>query len=233
MLMSKPFYEMTHQEVIEFLRSLYRAQPRADWDKLAVGNMILHKYQAWHITRIPPKRGFVLTAKVHSGKVEKLLRSQYDNDALKLTDERTFSILQMTHRDEIEKAMAAGIGINLAVQYDYPDLFTPYPESWSEERRKKAHSIWRRINEMRAFHDHSDGPGWQFGKIDKLIANAQEEIAHQETYLAECQAGVGIKKPEAIPRLVASISESIKDSEEEIEILGHLRKHVERVLPTV
>ena len=47
--------------------------------------------------------------------------------------------------------MAAGITISLIVQYDYPEIFTPYPGSWDEKRREKAHDLWRRINEMRAF----------------------------------------------------------------------------------
>ena len=49
--------------------------------------------------------------------------------------------------------MAAGIGISPLVQYDYPELFTPYPESWDEKQREKAQDVWARINEMRAFHD--------------------------------------------------------------------------------
>ena len=39
----KPFHEMTKREAVEHLRSLYHAQPKADWDSLAVGNVILHK----------------------------------------------------------------------------------------------------------------------------------------------------------------------------------------------
>ena len=34
----KPFHEMTKGEAGERLRSLYHAQPKADWDSLAVGN---------------------------------------------------------------------------------------------------------------------------------------------------------------------------------------------------
>ena len=39
----KPFHEMTKGEAVERLRSLYFAQPKADWEALAVGNVILHK----------------------------------------------------------------------------------------------------------------------------------------------------------------------------------------------
>ena len=45
----KPFHEMTKKEVGDHLRSLYHAQPKADWDKLAVGNVILHKGYGWRI----------------------------------------------------------------------------------------------------------------------------------------------------------------------------------------
>ena len=39
-----------------------------------------------------------------------------------------------------------------------------------------------------------------------------------------------IKKPEAIPRIVASVDDTIRDLKEEIEILRHLRKHLEKTL---
>ena len=101
--------------------------------------------------------------------------------------------------------MAAGIGISLIVQYDYPEIFTPFPESWDQKRRDKAHDLWLRINEMRAFYDHNDPPGWQFGKVADLIAQAKEGISSWEAYRTDVKAGVGIKKPEAIPRIVASV----------------------------
>ena len=37
--------------------------------------------------------------------------------------------------------MAAGTSISPHVQYDYPELFTPYPESWDEKRREKAQDL--------------------------------------------------------------------------------------------
>ena len=159
-----------------------------------------------------------------------MLRSQYDNDDLRLTDEPTLALLRTTHQAEIEKAMAAGIGISLIVQYDYPEIFTPFPESWDQKRRDKAHDLWLRINEMRAFHDHIDPPGWQFGKVADLIAQAKEGISSWEAYRADVKAGVGIKKPEAIPRIVASVNETISELHERIEILGHLRKHLENTV---
>ena len=61
--------------------------------------------------------------------------------------------------------MASGITISLEVQYDYPELFTPYPASWDEKWREKAHELWRRINEMRAFNDRQ-GP---FGNSAKSM----------------------------------------------------------------
>ncbi len=165
-----------------------------------------------------------------SGQIEKLLRSQYDNDDLRLTDEPTLALLRTTHKEEIEKAMAAGISISLIVQYDYPEIFTPFPASWDQKRRDKAHDLWLRINEMRAFHDHIDPPGWQFGKVADLIAQAKEGISSWEAYRADVQAGVGIKKPEAIPRIVASVNETISELRERIEILGHLRRHLEKTV---
>jgi hypothetical protein len=229
----KRFYEMTQQELGEHLRSLYVAQPKADWNALAVGNFILNKGRAWCITRIPPKRGFILATNVLSGNAEKLLRSCYDNDDLQLTDEPTLALLRTTHQAEIEKAIAAGIGISLIVQYDYPEIFTPFPESSDQKRRDKAHDLWLRINEMRAFYDHTDPPGWQFGKVADLIAQAKEGISSWESYRADVRAGVGIKKPEAIPRIVASVDETIRELQERIEILGHLRKHLENTVCTV
>ena len=44
---------------------------------------------------------------------------------------------------------------------------------------------------------------------------------------------MGIKKPEAIPRIVASVNETINELKDEIEILGHLRKHLEKTVCTV
>ena len=72
----KPFHKMTHREAVEYLRSLYYAQPKADWDTLAVGNIIVSKGRGWRITHIPPKRGFVLATNVMTGEAEKLLRSK-------------------------------------------------------------------------------------------------------------------------------------------------------------
>jgi len=229
----KHFYEMTQQELGEHLRSVYLAQPKADWDILAVGTFILNRGRAWRITRIPPKRGFILATNVLSAQVEKLLRSQYDNDDLRLTDEPTLALLRTTHQAEIEKAMAAGIGISLIVQYDYPEIFTPFPASWDQKRRDKAHDLWLRINDMRTFHDLQDGPGWQFGKVADLLAQTKTDISSWESYRADVQAGVGIKKPEVIPRIVASVNETISELHERIEILGHLRKHLENTVCTV
>ena len=44
---------------------------------------------------------------------------------------------------------------------------------------------------------------------------------------------MGIKKPEAIPRIVASVNDTISELQERIEILGHLRKHLEKTVCTV
>ena len=89
----KRFYEMTRRELGEHLRSVYLAQPKADWDTLAVDNFILNKGRAWRITRIPPKRGFLLATNLtFTAKIEKLFRSNYDNDDLQLTDEPTLAI---------------------------------------------------------------------------------------------------------------------------------------------
>ena len=41
---------------------------------------------------------------------------------------------------------------------------------------------------------------------------------------------MGIKKPEAIPRIVASVNETISELKEQIEILAHLRKHLEQTV---
>jgi hypothetical protein len=63
-----------------------------------------------------------------------------------------------------------------------------------------------------------------------MIAQAEEEIARQEAYRAEVEAGAGSRKPETIPGLVAVVDETIRDLKEEIEILRHLRTHLERTL---
>jgi hypothetical protein len=226
----KPFHEMTKGEVIENLRSLYYAQPKADWNMLVEGNVILHKGRGWRITHIPPRRGFVMATNLMTGEAEKLLRSQYTTPDLLVTDEATLAILRTSHQEEIKAAMVAGVTISLAVQYDYPEIFTPYPSSWDEKWREKAHDTWLRINEMRAFHDHSEGPGWQFGMVDHLIAGAKDDIARWEAYRAEVETGVKIKKPAAIPGIVASVNQTINDRNGEIEILHHLRKHLENTL---
>ncbi len=126
--------------------------------------------------------------------------------------------------------MAAGITISPLVQYDYPELFTPFPAAWDEKRREKAGDLWRRINEMRAFNDHSEGPGWQFRKVAYMRREAKKDIARWEKYRAEVEAGVGIKKPEAIPDILCSVDRTIGDLKEQVKILGHLRKHLENTL---
>jgi hypothetical protein len=224
------FHDMPRDEFVRHIRSLYLAQPKADWDKLAVGNIVMYRGRAWRITHIPPKRGFVMAMNVLSDQPEKLLRSQYATADLRLTTDKTLARLRTVHPDEIKKAMAAGITISPLVQYDYPEIFTPFPAEWDEKRREKAQDTWRRINEMRAFHDRSEGPGWQFNRVADLIAQAEEDIARWKTYRAEVKAGVKIKKPEAIPGIVSGVDTTISELKEQIEILGHLRKHLENTL---
>jgi hypothetical protein len=226
----KPYHEMTKSEAIEHLRSLYHAQPKADWEKLAVGNIILHKGYGWRIQHVPPKRGFVMATNVMTGEVEKLLRSQYATPDLLVTDEATLALLRTPHEEEIRKAMAAGAKISPLVQYDYPELFTPYPSEWDSKRREKAGDLWRRINEMRAFNDRQEPPGWQLRKVDRMAAEARKDIARWRKYRAEVEAGVNIKKPEAIPRIVAGVDETIRELKERIETLRHLRKHLEKTV---
>jgi len=228
----KALHDMTRAEVVRQLRSLYDAQPKADWDKLTVGNILLHKGRGWQITRIPPKRGFVMATNVMTGDTEKLLRSQYNSPDLLVSDEATLAMLRTSHEEEIKKAMAAGISIGPLVQYDYPEIFTPYPSSWDEEQREKAHDTWRRINEMRAFNDHSEAPGWQLRKVAYMRREARRDIARWTEYRAEVEAGVGITKPEVIPRIVGDVDERISELKEQIKILNHLRKHLEKTLRT-
>ena len=223
----RPFHEMTKGELGEHLRFLYHAQPKADWGTLVVGSIILHEGRGWRITRIPPKRGFIMATNVVTGEAEKLLRSQYATSDLLITEEATLAILQASPQEEIKTAMAAGISISPLVQYDYPEIFTPYPSSWDEKRREKAHDAWLRINEMRAFHDSQDPPGWQLRLVDCLIAEAKDDIARWEAYRAEVEAGVRIKKADAIPDIVCDVNKTISELKEQIEILHHLQKHLE------
>jgi hypothetical protein len=226
----RPYHEMTKSEAVERLRALYHAQPKADWDAIAVGNVLLRKGRGWRVVRVPPKRGFVMATNVMTGEVEKLLRSQYATPDLLLTDEATLAVLRTSHEEEIRKATAAGAEIRPQVRYDYPEIFTPYPESWDEKRRERAGDLWRRINEMRAFNDRSEPPGWQLRRVDGMIAEAGKDVARWRKYRAEVEAGVGIKKPEAIPRIVAGVDETIRDLKEQVKILRHLRKHLERTV---
>jgi hypothetical protein len=228
--MKPKFHEMTKSEAVERLRSLYHAQPKADWALLAVGEVVLHKGRGWRVVHVPPKRGFVMATNVMTGEVEKLLRSRYATSDLLVTDEATLTVLRTSHEEEIKTAMAAGIGISPLVQYDYPELFTPYPESWDEKRRERAQDTWGRINEMRAFNDRQEPPGWQLRKVDHMVAESRKDITRWRKYRAECEAGVKIKKPEVIPRIVAGVDDTIRELREQIEILRHLRKHLEKTV---
>jgi hypothetical protein len=228
----KPFHEMTRAEITEELRALYHAQPKAEWERLLVGNIILYRYRAWRIARIPPKRGFVWAENLATGDTEKLLRSRYDGkDLLVAESDETISTLSTVHRAEIRKAMAAGIAISPLVQYDYPEVFTPYPEEWDERLCEEARATWARINELRTYRDHHGPPGWQFGDVDSRIEDAQKAISSWKTYRAECHAGVRITSPEAIPDIVRRVDETIVQLREEIVILLYLRKHLENTIP--
>ena len=141
-----------------------------------MGNIIVSKGRGWRITHIPPKRGFVMATNVMTGDTEKLLRSQYATPDLLVTDEATLAILRMTHQEEIGKAIAAGISISLAVQYDYPELFTPFPESWDEKRRRTRRRTLAADQRNAGFHDRQQGPGWQYGTVDALRQIAELEI---------------------------------------------------------
>ena len=231
----KPFHEMTKSDFVERLRSTYYAQPKADWDALAVGSVLMEKGRGWRVTHVPPKRGYVLATNVMTGETEKLLRSRHATTDLLVTDETTLALLRTSHEEEVKKAMAAGAIIGPQVQYDYVEIFTPYPKSWDEKRREKARELWRRINEMRAFHDLQEPPGWQLRRIDEWVAATRKDIAQWNSRRADCEAGVDIKKPEAIPGIVARVDETLHELKEEVEILRHLRKHLERTvvaLPT-
>ena len=210
---------------------MYLAQPKADWDTLAVGNVIVSKGRAWRITHIPPKRGFVLATNVMSGEAEKLLRSNYDNDDLLVTDEATLATLRTVHQEEIEKAMARA-SLSPARPIRLSRTFHAVSCILGRKAAGKGPRTWRRINEMRAFHDRQQGPGWQFRKVDDLKADRPKETFQVGGIPCECEAGVGIKKPEAIPRLVASVNETISELRERIEILDHLRRHLEKTVRT-
>jgi hypothetical protein len=93
--------------------------------------------------------------------------------------------------------------------------------------------MWRRINEMRAFNDRSEGPGWQLRQVADMRREAKKDIARWEKYRADVEAGVGIKKRDAIPGIVASVNQTISDLKEQIEILGHLRKHLKKTVPGI
>ena len=41
---------------------------------------------------------------------------------------------------------------------------------------------------------------------------------------------MNIKKPEAIPEIVARVNETIRELKDEIETLDHLRKHLEKTV---
>jgi hypothetical protein len=228
----KAFHEMTRAQMAQELRTLYHAQPKAAWDSLSVGSVVLHRYRGWRITRIPPKRGFILAENLATGTVEKLLRSQYDDEDLLVAEsDDTVDTLRTVHREEIEKALAGGITISPLVQYDYPEVFTPYPSEWKERLREQASDLWMRINDLRAFHELRDPPGWQFDKVDHLIEQAQQDIARQEAYRAQCQAGVKITKPEAIPSIIRRVDETIRQLRDEIAVLQHLRTHLQKTIP--
>ena len=123
---------------------------------------------------VPPKRGFVMATNVMTGEVEKLLRSRYATPDLLVTDEATLAVLRPRTRRRSGRRWRRESGISPLVQYDYPELFTPYPESWDEKRREKAEDSGLRINEMRAFHDSQEPPGWQFRKVDGMVAQAKD-----------------------------------------------------------
>ena len=48
-----------------------------------------------------------------------------------------------------------------------------------------------------------------------------------EAYRAEREAGVRIK-PKAIPGIIANVESTISDLKEQVKILRHLRKHLEK-----
>ena len=213
----KPYHEMTKREVVEHLRALYYAQPKADWDSLAVGGVILSKGRGWRITRVPPKRGFVMATNVMTGEVEKLLRSQYATPDLLVTDEATLAVLRTSHQEEIRKAMAAGKSISPQVRYDYPEVFTPYPESWDEKRREKARTLWQRINEMRAFHDSQEPPGWQFRKVDEHGCGSQEGHRPLEEVPGGGRGGGGDQEARGdLPASSPAWTSTIRDLKEQV-----------------
>ena len=182
-----------------------------------------------HRQHVPPKRGFVMATNVVTGEVEKLLRSRYATPELLVTDEATLAVLRTSHLEEIKKAMAAGLASACKSNTTIPSC-SRHTRIWDEKRREKAGDLWARINEMRAFYDRQEPPGWQLRKVDDMMAEARKDIARWRKYRAEVEAGVKIKKPEAIPRIVASVDDTIRELKEQIETLRHLRKHLEKTV---
>jgi hypothetical protein len=224
------YHEMTKDEIRAAFKKLYFSQPKANWDALKVGDIIMYDFRGWTITKIPPKRGWVIGKSFLSGEEEKLPRSRYDNSNLLITDQTTVDTLKTIHREELEKAKNKGIAIAPRIQYDYPDLFTPFPSYWTDKQRQHAQDLWSRMNEMRHFLDNQHGERkWIVQKVDDFIAQNEQYIRDWEAYIVDVKAGKGIKKPEVIPDIVARTENNIKETQDEIEILRHLRNHAQKV----
>lgn len=62
------------------------------------------------------------------------------------------------------------------------------------------------------------------------MTRAQVTVELRALYRADCEAGVGIIKRDAIPSIVRQVDKTIGELREEIAILHHLRKHLENTI---
>ena len=115
--------------------------------------------------------------------------------------------------------MAAGIGIGL----ERPVRLSRTLHAVSRVVGRKATGKGRRLVATDQRNACLQRPparpsGRQYGRVDQLRADTESDIVRWEEYRAGVEAGVKITKREAIPRIVASVNETISELKERIEI---------------
>lgn len=224
--------KLTEDAFRKICRDAYYACPQADWNTLKPGDMILTKRSGFIITRIPPKRGFVLAYNVldTEQKPERFNRGEYGGKLQLATEAFTAIVKGKSHAEYLKDAIDAGIELDPWVKYDHLELFTPMPADWSESERTDVGFKFGRFNEWRSGSVRDYGPNWPAVKIQVWIDKQREEIAEREAFRQSIIDGTAKDiKPGKEENVIATCDGLLESDRLHLKHSLYLQSHIENV----
>ena len=212
-------------------RDAWYACPKVVWDSLKLGDMILTKNSGFIVTKIPPKRGFVIASNaLDATQIERFNRKQYEANLLLATDEFKAIVKGKSHEEYLKDAIAAGIELDPWVKYDYLELFTPMPAEWSESERTDVGFKFGRMNEWRSGNVRDHGPNWPIVKIQDWIASERNNIAEREAFRQSIIDGTAKDiKPGKEQNVIDLCDGNLEVGRQHLKHLLYLQSHIENI----